>query len=63
MSQRSRGALHPKPSTLQGLLHDNDIIIPEQFGFRAKHSTTHQLLLVVKFVSEGLQRQEASTLL
>lgn len=33
----------------------NNLYLPEQFGFRAKHSTTHQLLRVIEAASEGLQ--------
>lgn len=33
---------------------EHNIIIPEQFGFRAQHSTSHQLLRVVEFLSANL---------
>lgn len=51
---------------LQAYLDEHDIIIPEQFGFTAKHTSsprrynTHQLLRVVEFVSEGFQQKEAT---
>ena len=38
-------------------LSENDVIIPEQFGFRPKHSTTHQLLRVVEYISSGLNNK------
>lgn len=40
---------------LQHFVDSNNIIIPEQFGFRAQHNTTQQLLRVVELASEGLQ--------
>lgn len=35
-------------------LTDKEILIPEQFGFRKSHSTTHQLLRVTEYISNGL---------
>lgn len=35
--------------------NENNTIITEQFGFRPKHSTTHQLLCVIDFAAEGLK--------
>lgn len=40
---------------IQDFLNTHNILIPEQFGFRPKHSTTHQLLRVVEFVASGFQ--------
>lgn len=43
---------------LNSFLNTNNILIPEQFGFRSQHSTTHQLLRVVEFASEGLNKKK-----
>lgn len=41
---------------LQFFFHGNNVVIPEQVGFRNQHNTTiHQLLRVVEVASEGLQ--------
>lgn len=37
-------------------LYSNDILMPEQFGFRAKHSTVHQLTRVVEHLSENIKK-------
>lgn len=42
---------------LQNFITLNDIMNPEQFGFRPQHSTTHQLLRVIENASEGLQNR------
>lgn len=39
---------------LQIHMDQHKILMPEQFGFRPKHSTQHQLLRVVEFLSEKL---------
>lgn len=36
---------------LDAFINSNDILIPEQFGFRSGHSTTHQLLRVTEYVA------------
>ena len=41
---------------LNGFLSENNIIIPEQFGFRPAHATTHQLLRVVESIHEGFTK-------
>lgn len=45
---------------LQAILSDKDIIIPQQFGFRAKHSATHRsyFKFVVGFAFEASTNSE-----
>ncbi|GFY79056.1 probable RNA-directed DNA polymerase from transposon X-element, partial [Trichonephila inaurata madagascariensis] len=38
---------------LNDFLEKENILIPEQHGFRPRLSTTHQLLRVVEFIKEG----------
>lgn len=40
---------------LNTYLNDNNIIVPEQFGFRLEHSTTHQLIRVIHYVADGVK--------
>lgn len=40
---------------LQQHITQHNILMPEQFGFRHKHSTLHQLLRVTEFLSEKLK--------
>lgn len=42
---------------LQDYIQLNNIIIPEEFGFRIKYSTQHQLLCVVEFLREKLNKK------
>ncbi|GFX83325.1 putative RNA-directed DNA polymerase from transposon X-element, partial [Trichonephila clavipes] len=39
-------------------LNDNDILIPQQHGFRAGLSTSHQLLRVVEYIKDRISRPE-----
>jgi hypothetical protein len=55
LSSLSKIAEHVILNRLKLFIDSNNIILPEQFGFREKHSTTHQLLRVVELASEGLQ--------
>lgn len=48
---------------LNKFLNDNQLMLPEQFGFRSQHSTTHQLLRVVETLSEGKQKHESVAIL
>jgi hypothetical protein len=48
---------------LTRLLHyiqEKDIYLPEQFGFRAKHATTHQLLRVANMINHGFNTNKAT---
>ncbi|KFM66338.1 RNA-directed DNA polymerase from mobile element jockey, partial [Stegodyphus mimosarum] len=47
-------------SRLNKYLEEHEVIIPYQFGFRQKHSTTHQLYRVVEMISDGLQRSRVT---
>ncbi|GBO44389.1 putative RNA-directed DNA polymerase from transposon X-element [Araneus ventricosus] len=38
-------------------LSNNNILIPYQFGFKPKHSTTHQLLRVVEYITSGFENR------
>lgn len=39
---------------------DNQIIINEQFGFRAQHSTVHQVHRIIDFVSDNRKEQKST---
>ncbi|GFV73557.1 probable RNA-directed DNA polymerase from transposon X-element [Trichonephila clavipes] len=41
-------------------LNDNDILIPQQHGFRAGLSTSHQLLRVVEYVKTGFRDRKST---
>ncbi|GFU27925.1 uncharacterized protein TNCV_450191 [Trichonephila clavipes] len=41
-------------------LNDNDILIPQQHGFRAGLSTSHQLLRVVEYIKSGFQDRKST---
>ncbi|GFT46360.1 putative RNA-directed DNA polymerase from transposon X-element [Trichonephila clavipes] len=41
-------------------LERENILIPEQHGFRARLSTSHQLLRVVEFIKEGNNKDECT---
>ncbi|GFX55587.1 RNA-directed DNA polymerase from mobile element jockey [Trichonephila clavipes] len=41
-------------------LNDNDILIPQQHGFRAGLSTSHQLLRVVEYIKSGFQNRKST---
>ncbi|GBM42784.1 RNA-directed DNA polymerase from mobile element jockey, partial [Araneus ventricosus] len=45
-------------SRLNDHLDVNNILMPEQFGFRKNLSTTHQLLRVTEFIQEGLNNKQ-----
>jgi hypothetical protein len=45
---------------LQTHTEENNILPNQQFGFRAKHSTEHQVQRIVKFIKNGF-RQKLST--
>lgn len=53
LTSLSKVAEHVICNRLNNFLTTNSIIIPQQFGFRPKLSTTHQLLRVTEFISEG----------
>lgn len=44
---------------LMSFLEENNIIIPQQFGFRKQLSTTHQLLRVTEFIAEGFANKQS----
>ncbi|GBL70831.1 RNA-directed DNA polymerase from mobile element jockey [Araneus ventricosus] len=54
----SKIAEHILLSRLNDYLEENNILIPEQFGFRKKISTTHQLLRVTEYIQEGLSSKQ-----
>ncbi|GBM48307.1 RNA-directed DNA polymerase from mobile element jockey [Araneus ventricosus] len=39
-------------------LKENNVLCPEQFGFREKLSTSHQLIRVVEYVTEGFANKQ-----
>ncbi|GFQ95193.1 RNA-directed DNA polymerase from mobile element jockey [Trichonephila clavata] len=41
-------------------LENENILVPEQHGFRPRLSTTHQLLRVVEFIKEGNNRDQCT---
>lgn len=41
-------------------IDSSDTIIPHQFGFRPKHSTTHQIQRVAEIITKGFERKEHS---
>ena len=45
---------------LSSFLETNNIICPEQFGFRKSHSTTHPLTLFINQIAEHLNKKEHS---
>lgn len=42
-------------------IDENDLLLPEQFGFRRQHSTTHQLLRVIKHIRVNAAKRRKST--
>lgn len=57
LSSLSKLAEHIITDRLATFVDENNIIIPEQFGFRHKHSTTHQLLRMAEYISDGLSNR------
>ncbi|GFQ83750.1 RNA-directed DNA polymerase from mobile element jockey [Trichonephila clavata] len=43
---------------LNDYLESQSILIPEQYGFRPRHSTTHQLLRVFEFIKEANDKNQ-----
>ncbi|GBM13938.1 putative RNA-directed DNA polymerase from transposon BS [Araneus ventricosus] len=43
---------------LNNYLKENNVLCPEQFGFREKLSTSHQLIRVVEYVTEGFANKQ-----
>ncbi|GFW11713.1 RNA-directed DNA polymerase from mobile element jockey [Trichonephila clavipes] len=41
-------------------LNTNDILIPQQHGFRAELSTSHQLLWVVEYIQKGFKDRKST---
>ncbi|GBN05578.1 RNA-directed DNA polymerase from mobile element jockey [Araneus ventricosus] len=54
----SKIAEHLILTRLNNHLNENNTLIPEQFGFRPKLSTTHQLIRVVEFITEGFSNNQ-----
>lgn len=46
---------------LADFLNSNDVLIPEQFGFRARHSTQHQLWRVTEIIHAAFERGHVAT--
>lgn len=46
---------------LTDFLESNQIMIPHQFGFTKKLSTTHQLLRVAEYITEGFTRKQCTS--
>ncbi|UYV62024.1 hypothetical protein LAZ67_1007530 [Cordylochernes scorpioides] len=44
---------------LQTYIDTRNVLIPQQFGFRANHSTTHQLITVIDFIQTRKSLSEA----
>ncbi|GFU12852.1 probable RNA-directed DNA polymerase from transposon X-element [Trichonephila clavipes] len=43
---------------LNDYLEKENILVPEQHGFRPRLSTTHQLLRVVEYIKDGIDRHQ-----
>ncbi|GFT83620.1 probable RNA-directed DNA polymerase from transposon X-element [Trichonephila clavipes] len=43
---------------LNDYLENENILVPEQHGFRPRLSTTHQLLRVVEYIKDGIDRHQ-----
>lgn len=48
---------------LQSFVEENDLIHDCQYGFRAQHSTTHQVKRVVKMIRQNKQRRHSTGIL
>ncbi|GBM84859.1 RNA-directed DNA polymerase from mobile element jockey [Araneus ventricosus] len=58
LSAISKIAEHIILDRLQSHLEMNNILCPEQFGFRKNLSTTHQLIRVVEFIEEAFNTKQ-----
>ncbi|GBN95212.1 RNA-directed DNA polymerase from mobile element jockey [Araneus ventricosus] len=58
LSAISKIAEHIILDRLQTHLETNNILCPEQFGFRKNLSTTHQLIRVVEFIEEAFNTKQ-----
>jgi len=45
---------------LQTIMIENSLLINEQFGFRGKHSTTHQLVRVTQYVTDNFNKNRST---
>ncbi|GBO43499.1 RNA-directed DNA polymerase from mobile element jockey [Araneus ventricosus] len=54
----SKIAEHLILKRLNNYLKENNVLCPEQFGFREKLSTSHQLIRVVEYVREGFANKQ-----
>ncbi|GBN93578.1 RNA-directed DNA polymerase from mobile element jockey [Araneus ventricosus] len=54
----SKIAEHLILKRLNNYLKENNVLCPEQFGFREKLSTSHQLIRVVEYVTEGFANKQ-----
>ncbi|KFM71667.1 RNA-directed DNA polymerase from mobile element jockey, partial [Stegodyphus mimosarum] len=45
---------------MQNFIDERNLLIPYQFGFRSKHSNTHQLYRVVELISSGLKTRKVT---
>ncbi|GBN78160.1 RNA-directed DNA polymerase from mobile element jockey [Araneus ventricosus] len=54
----SKIAEHLILKRLNNYLKENNVLCPEQFGFRQKLSTSHQLIRVVEYVTEGFTNKQ-----
>ncbi|GBO20729.1 RNA-directed DNA polymerase from mobile element jockey [Araneus ventricosus] len=58
LSSLSKIAEHVILKRLIESLSDNNILCPEQFGFRPNLSTSHQLVRVTEFITEGFANKQ-----
>ncbi|GBN10446.1 RNA-directed DNA polymerase from mobile element jockey [Araneus ventricosus] len=54
----SKIAEHLILKRLNNYLKENNVLCPEQFGFREKLSTSHQFIRVVEYVTEGFANKQ-----
>jgi hypothetical protein len=48
---------------VQKYTHENNVLPNQQFGFRSKHSTGHQVQRIVNFIRNGFQQKMSTGML
>ena len=48
---------------LVGFLEENDILYKHQYGFRSKHSTTHPVLQLIKYIADANDKNTKDSLI